>query len=143
LTDYEIVSPRDAKYNCIAFAAGDDSRKWDPNALLKPGYYWPPEALRDQDNDDIAALKRAFEAIGYSECDNGKLEAGFQKIAPYAVNEESWQHAEFQDVNGEWMSKLGDEYDIRHKSPHCFEGSIYGKVMCFMKRKIDGESRQV
>jgi hypothetical protein len=32
------------------------------------------------------------------------------------------------------VSKLGDEYDVRHKSPDCFEGSIYGKVACFMKR---------
>ena len=42
MTEYEVTSPRDATYNCIAFAAGDcGTRKWDPNALLEPGYYWP------------------------------------------------------------------------------------------------------
>jgi hypothetical protein len=135
MTDYEVASPRDASYNCIAFAAGDTTRKWDPNALLQPGYYWPPAALRDDGNNDLTALKRMFEVIGYSECDNGNLEPGFQKVALYAVTEDSWQHAAIQDESGAWLSKLGDEYDVRHKSPHCFEGSIYGQVMCFMKRK--------
>jgi hypothetical protein len=39
MTEYEVASPRDATYNCIAFAAGDTERKWDPNMLLHPGYY--------------------------------------------------------------------------------------------------------
>jgi hypothetical protein len=65
------------------------------------------------------------------------LEAGYQKVALYAVNEDSWQHAALQDATGEWASKLGDEYDVRHKSPHCFEGSIYGKVGRVLHEKKD------
>ena len=57
MTDYDVTSPRDSTYNCIAFAAGDTSRKWDPNALLHPGYYWPADALRNEGNNDINALK--------------------------------------------------------------------------------------
>jgi hypothetical protein len=64
MTEYELTSPRDATYNCIAFAAGDTARKWNPNMLLQPGYYWPPEALRDDGNNGINALKRAFAEIG-------------------------------------------------------------------------------
>jgi hypothetical protein len=55
LIDYIVTSPKDATYNCIAFAAGDTTRKWDPGMLPDPGYYWPPTALTDN-NDDIAAL---------------------------------------------------------------------------------------
>ena len=89
MTDYDVTSPRDSTYNCIAFAAGDTSRKWDPNALLHPGYYWPADALRNEGNNDINALKPAFAAIGYAECENGDLEPGFQKVALYAVTEDS------------------------------------------------------
>ncbi len=44
-----VTSPKDPSYNCIAFAAGDADRKWDPDMLPDPGYYWPPNALRDDE----------------------------------------------------------------------------------------------
>jgi hypothetical protein len=104
--------------------------------LPDPGYFWPPDALQDEDNDDIDALKRAFAQIGYEDCDNGDLEAGYQKVALYAHKKDDWLHAAVQEANGEWSSKLGVGYDIRHKSPQCVEGPIYGKVVCFMKKRI-------
>jgi hypothetical protein len=134
LIDYVVTSPKDPSYNCIAFAAGDTSRKWDPGMLPDPGYYWPPGAFQN-DNDDLDALKRAFAAIGYMECENGDLEAGYQKVALYAHKQDDWLHAAIQEPNGEWSSKLGASYDIRHQSPQCLEGLVYGKVMCFMKRR--------
>jgi hypothetical protein len=105
--------------------------------LPEPGYYWPPGALQDGDNDDIDALKRAFAQIGFEDCANGDLEAGHQKVALYALKNDDWLHAAIQEQNGEWSSKLGVGYDIRHQSPQCLEGSIYGKVVCFMKKRID------
>jgi hypothetical protein len=113
LIDYIVTSPKDASYNCIAFAAGDTSRKWDPGMLPNPGYYWPPGALLD-DNDDIDALKRALAQIGFKECDNGDLEPGYQKVALYAISENDLLHAAVQEPSGAWSSKLGDSYDIRH-----------------------------
>ena len=136
LIDYVVTSPKDASYNCIAFVAGDTTRKWDPGMLPEPGYYWPPDALVDDDNDDIDALKRAFAVIGFEDCENGSLEAGYRKVALYALKEDDWLHAALQEQNGEWSSKLGVGYDIRHKSPHCLEGSVYGTVVCFMKKRI-------
>ncbi len=121
LIDYVITSPRDASYNCIAFAAGDTARKWDAGMVPTPGYYWPPEVLED-DNDDIEALKRVFGQLGYVECDNGELEPGYLKVALFAVKTEDWLHAAIQDAGGEWNSKLGSSYDVRHKSPQCIEG---------------------
>lgn len=31
--NYVVTSPKDAAYNCVAFAAGDTKRKWDPGKL--------------------------------------------------------------------------------------------------------------
>lgn len=103
--------------------------------LPEPGYYWPPDALSD-DNDSIDALKRAFALIGYSACANGDLEVGHRKVALYAHSQDDWLHAAIQEENGEWSSKLGTSYDIRHKSPQCVEGALYGKVVCFLRRPI-------
>jgi hypothetical protein len=141
LNDYIVTSPKDASYNCIAFAAGDTARKWDPGQLPEPGYYWPAEALRG-DNDDINALKRAFAVIGFEECDDGNVEAGFRKVALYASESDGWQHAAIQELNGDWSSKLGSSYDIRHKTPQCLEGPTYGSVMCFMRKRTDGSPVQ-
>src|SRR5437867_8164946 len=66
LTDYEVTSPKDRAYNCIAFAAGDTTRKWDPGMLPQPGYYWPPAALAEN-NGEIEALKRLFRLVDYED----------------------------------------------------------------------------
>jgi hypothetical protein len=129
---YRVVSPKDKSHNCIAYAAGDTTRKWDPSMIPFPGYYWPPNADRGREPD---ALKSVFESIGYEVCENGDLEEGYEKVALYVSSENGrWTHAARQQQNGEWTSKLGNEQDIRHRSPHCFGGSDYGDVVYFMKR---------
>src|ERR1051325_6806511 len=82
LTDYVVASPKDAAYNCVAFAAGDTARKWDSGMLPQPGYYWPPGVLAN-DTGDVESLKRAFAQLGYEPCDSGDLEPGFDKVALY------------------------------------------------------------
>jgi hypothetical protein len=103
--------------------------------LPEPGYFWPAEAIQEN-NDDLDGLIRAFATLGFRECDSGDLEAGYQKIALYAISRDDWLHAAVQELSGEWSSKLGNGYDIRHKTPQCIEGPTYGKVICFMKRQI-------
>ena len=50
LTDsvYRITSPKDRAYNCVAWAAGDSVRWWEPGAsghiVDGVSYYWPPLA---------------------------------------------------------------------------------------------------
>lgn len=90
----------------------------------------------EEENDDIAALKRAFAQVGYEECPTGDLEAGWLKVALYAITSDDWLHAAIQEPSGEWSSKLGNGYDIRHKTPQCVEGPAYGVVMGFMRKRI-------
>lgn len=97
-----------------------------------PGYYWPPGARRDQHPD---ALRSVFEQIGYEVCTSEATEDGYHKIALYVDENGHWSHAAKQEANGEWSCKLGDEEDVRHKSPHCFGGSIYGVVVYFMRKR--------
>lgn len=98
-----------------------------------PGYYWPPTARRDNHPD---ALRGVFESIGYEVCADDHLETGYEKVALYVDNAGRWSHAAKQEANGEWSCKLGDAEDIRHRTAHCFGGSIYGQVAYFMRRKL-------
>lgn len=96
-----------------------------------PGYYWPPTAPRDYSPE---SLRLAFEHVGYEVCIGGHHEAGFDKIALYVDATGEWSHAAKQQSTGDWGSKVGKAEDIRHKSEHCFGGSIYGEVIYYMKR---------
>jgi hypothetical protein len=79
---WEECSPESPRYNCIAWAAGDDTKRWDPSFLpkKKPAYYWPSNASKGL---GIADLVSAFQSIGYTECDDGAQEHGFDKVVLY------------------------------------------------------------
>ena len=128
--NYEITSPQDPRYNCIAYAAGDDSRWWEPITFPSPGYYWPEGAQRGESPD---ALRSCFEAVGYEVCENGEPEEGYTKVALYAAPNGSWTHAAGQLESGQWTSKLGKSVDIRHRIPGCVEGPVYGDIVIFMR----------
>lgn len=129
---YRVTSPKDVKYNCFAYAAGEMHRKWDPSMIPIPGYFWPKGVERNYDPETVL---HAFESVGFVQCESSDLEEGFEKIAIYYKDKEA-THAARQDATGAWLSKLGNEEDIKHKHPHCFGGSIYGEVIFFMKRPV-------
>jgi hypothetical protein len=137
LKDHSVESDTDSTYNCIAFAAGDKTRWWEDLLIPQPGFYWPPGAHRDDDVGSIEALKRCYAEIGYEECGDGSFEPGYTKVALYAKKANDYQHAAVLDGTGTWSSKLGDGYDIRHKTAQCLSGPFYGAVMCYMRRRID------
>jgi hypothetical protein len=125
---YGITSPQTSRYNCIAWAAGDDHRWWEP--FFAYGY-WPPEATQER---TLAAYQAAYETLGYDVADSGVLEASKEKIAIYV---DSWgvpTHAARQLADGRWTSKLGQSYDVWHGSPKGVTGDIYGQVALFMSR---------
>jgi hypothetical protein len=129
LTDenHELTSPKTIKYNCIAWAAQNTQRWW------QPGFFWPIESERDAHG--IGELILAFKELGYEECENGELEQGFEKLALYGFGM-MYTHAARQLLDGKWTSKLGQLEDITHDSPEVITGGDYGEVVQFMKRPI-------
>ena len=131
---YVETSPATPDYNCIAWAAGQTDIAWWP--LQVPGCYWP---LRVPPKADVNAFVQAFAMLNYVACDNGTLEAGFEKIAIYALEDGTPTHAARQLSDGSWTSKLGRYKDITHATPAALESSAkgrtdYGVVVACMKR---------
>jgi hypothetical protein len=107
-TPHRITSAYDPKYNCIAWAAGDTRRWWEPDE--GEDCYWPPNVPREYSLDGYI---QAFESIGFTRCDSHDLEPGFEKVAIFA-NDAGPTHASKQSGDGSWSSKLGVFEDIEH-----------------------------
>lgn len=130
---YKITSPKDPKYNCIAFAVGDTSQWWQD--IRVKGYYWPPGA---PSADTIQGWTRIFEMHGYTETEDRSLEIEYEKIAIYA-SADGPEHVARQKASGMWTSKAGRGVDMEHTLVS-LEGNLYGKVVKVMKRKCkDGK----
>lgn len=124
----------DEQYNCIAWAAGEDHRWWEPFE----GRHWPVPTTGSWTDYSVESLVSAYATLGFVECDGdlekaAALEPGIQKIALYGRSGE-YLHASRQLKHGEWTSKLGPEDDIRHSSPDAVEGGSYGQLVKIMKR---------
>lgn len=77
---YQIKSPKDDSYNCIAFAAGDVQAWWWPDAAGEDS--WPAGATR---TETVEAFRDAFTTLGYSVCDDEQIEVDYEKIALFAL----------------------------------------------------------
>ena len=100
---YEITSPDTGIYNCIAWAAQDQTAWWWPRASfygpgVMGGSYWP-ETLPS--GATISNFVEMFVQLGYENCETGDLEAGFEKVALYALRG-SPTHAARQLPDGLW-----------------------------------------
>ena len=132
------MSPETPDYNCIAWAymLYEDKWMWPPGGVphLDGVTYWPNGIGKTA---AIENLVDAFANIGYEECGQSwQHEEGFIKVALYynPTNME-FTHAARESRSGNyWMSKLGQSYDICHKTPYTIENNVYGKVYCIMKR---------
>jgi hypothetical protein len=121
-------------YNCIAWAAGDDTQWWWPWDLA--GYYWPeglPKELPAMET--LGNFINAFKTVRYVECENGEFEDGFEKVAIFVNYRNKPLHAARLLPDGSWTSKLGEGEDIRHLSLFALEGIRYGKAVAFLKRE--------
>ena len=125
---YEITSEASRRYNCVAWAAGDDTDWWS----YFPEDYWPEWAPR---SPEAEALAQVFTGLGYTICDSEEKEDGYDKVALYALDGE-WQHAAKQLDDGRWTSKLGRFEDITHPSPQDLTGEVFGDVHCIMRRPM-------
>jgi hypothetical protein len=59
-TRFDITSPPDTRYNCVAWAAGDTRRWWWPGEV--PFSYWPAGVRREESVDHFI---EAFATMGY------------------------------------------------------------------------------
>ncbi len=121
------TSPATAAYNCIAWAANDASRWWEP------GCYWTIPG--DRLESGPANLVAVFESIGFVRCNSAAQESNWEKVALYSCGGE-YTHAARQLESGKWTSKLGAHLDIEHDSPDDVGGGVYGEVFAFLKRPI-------
>lgn len=126
----KITSPASNAYNCIAWAAGNDKRWWDPTIP----YYWPAGVPREV---SIDAVVRVYESLGFAICLSGESEPELDKIVIFAKQVGPRRiptHAARQLESGEWTSKLGPCEDISHTIPDDLCGPCYGDVLYFMSR---------
>lgn len=120
---YQLTSPPTDKYNCVAWAAGDEDYWW------WPGRFWPQDAPSAVTK---VAFVKAFVGRGYEECDGPALEEGFEKICFFTKLGRP-THACRQLPDGSWTSKLGQGVDISHQLDG-LRGTKYGKPTIFMRR---------
>jgi hypothetical protein len=128
--NYQVTSPQDDLYNCIAWAAGVNDYWWWPGN--PEGTYWPDGVPRLA---TVETFRGAFATLGYTECQSEELEGGFEKIALFATPQGLPKHAARQLLNGRWTSKLGKSEDIEHDL-HDVAGAVYGAVVLVMKRPL-------
>lgn len=130
----EITSEQTDRYNCIAWAAGEDFRWWWPD--VTGSYYWPAAV---ECSETVEAFVNAFQTLGYSQCENGILEIGLEKIALYGTGPyggEKPSHAARQLECGDWTSKLGALVDIKHSEAEDVCGPAYGHLICYLSRPM-------
>lgn len=132
---YQVTSPATARYNCIAWAAGDVEQWWEPT----PEHYWPDGVPFDFTTD---ALVRAFESLGFRICDDPSPQEGREKIAIYG-DSQGFTHAARQLPNGSWSSKLGQDVDIEHNSLDALAGDVYGTVVHILERVSTSSDEQL
>jgi len=126
---YAVTSNPTPRYNCIAWAAGENQRWWWP--LPAHLGYWPAGAPREL---TLSAFVDAFATLGYAPSPTGALEEGFEKVALFLSASGVPTHAARQLSNGRWTSKLGRDVDISH-AVNGVDGPVYGTVAAFMARR--------
>jgi len=138
LTDADWVIPPSkptTHYNCIAWSVGQTNRNWWPDVWGVGA--WFPNVPRPT-VPTVADFITGYASIGYTQCNDGILEKGFEKIALYAkqgvFGALMATHAAYQLPNGNWTSKLGGFEDIEHYHLDSLNGPQYGTVVAFMCR---------
>ena len=127
IAGYSTKSPKTPAYNCIAWAAGDDSKWWEPF----PNQYWPPDIPYEF---SVASLTLLFQKMGYEICGSGSFETGYEKVAIFALSGQA-KHAARQLPDGTWTSKVGKNIDIEH-ALEGLEGPFYGQIEVILRREV-------
>jgi hypothetical protein len=135
---FEIIGEPTDEYNCFAWAAGDTTRRWEPDPN---NWYWPDDAPTKLTLDAFVA---AYATLGYYCIDVASNERFYENIAIYVKDGEP-SHAARQLPSGRWTSKLGDFELIEHDLD-ALEGNgpdEYGKIVQLMARPRTAGQSQV
>ena len=134
---YDKKSDATARYNCIAFVAGDERHWWEAEGN-GGRYYWPPFIRR---STTVETVSRIFISEGFEITDNREIEPGHEKIAIY-TSLDTFEFSHIAKSDGRvWKSKLGKGQDIEHYSLDVLEGDQadeYGIVECILRRPKAG-----
>ena len=126
---YAITSDATRRYNCIAWALGDNQRWWWPNQTA----FWPADVPLETTVDAFNSL---FSSYGFQLCESVALEAGVEKIALFVSARGAPTHAARQLRSGMWTSKLGESVHIAHVLA-ALEGKEYGHATIVYSRRVE------
>ncbi len=129
--DWRKTSEKEIRYNCFAWAGGDNSNRWEPSKDGTGHCLW-------FNGDNSPLVNNFIDNYGYVQykeiADSPDYEDGIEKIAFYVNEYGTCEHAARQKENGFWTSKLGYGIDIEHKTLESLEGEFYGYVKVILKR---------
>ena len=128
-----LTSPKNNGHNCIAWAAGDDTRWWWP-VPLRGINYWPRGVAREE---TLEAFIAAFATRGFAPCSDGSPQNGIEQVALFAKRVGTAlvpTHAARQLETGQWTSKMGTLEDITHFTVDAVGGPVYGETVQFLSR---------
>jgi len=120
-----VTSPVDRRYNCIAWAVGENKRWWWPS----PYSYWPTGVARLVTVDAFVA---AYATIGFRPVAKSDWGDSDDCLALYTLNSVP-THAARRLPNGKWTSKCGQNVDIEHDLAD-LDGPLYGTATHFFLR---------
>jgi hypothetical protein len=128
--NHHVTSKADPCYNCIAWAANQQSKWWWPSPHSKDAY-WPPGFRR---GTKVRNFEAVFRTQGYKRCNDSSLVDGYEKICLYTDRSGNVTHMARQLTDGLWTSKLGEEVDISHYTPQVLDGGEYGTASVYLER---------
>lgn len=103
-------------------------------------YWWPRGVPFEESREAFTAM---LESRGFEQCENGSLEAGFEKVVLYGKDRTNKPvmptHVAKQLPDGKWSSKLGTNIDITHSTVDALCGPDYGSILSFFKRRRKSE----
>jgi hypothetical protein len=132
VADYQVTSKATEEYNCISWSVHVEDQVIWPDEDEQ--FSWPVNLPR---SESVEVFTEFFVAAGYELCDDGELDAAYEKVALY-VDDGLVVHAARQLPNGRWTSKLGAECDICHNMLGGLEGPVYGQVSVYLRRMQSG-----
>lgn len=138
----DVTSTETIAYNCIAYAAKDETQPWwpMPRELSIRYYYWP-EGLPREHPATVGNFLKAFKKLGFKQCRDGNHEWGYEKVAIYVDANGVPTHMARNLGDGIWYSKLGDAQDIRQHTLGAVENPTYGEAKYFMRKILKGYPR--